>query len=466
MSKEKSEFGVFGLGVMGSSISINIAEKGYRLSVFNRADAGEEEVVNQFLSDNSHLDNIQGFTDLKSFIESIDRPRKILIMIKAGPTVDLVLNILIPLLSEGDIIIDGGNSHYMNTKRRFELAESMGINFIGAGISGGEEGARKGPSIMPGGKRESYNLVSDVLESIAALDDFGKTCCTYIGPEGSGHFIKMVHNGIEYVEMQLLAELYALMSKSMSNEEIAVVFENWNKGPLSSYLLEITVQILRKTEGDKYLLDLILDKAGNKGTGSWSSKAAFDLGIPNTMMSAAVFARYMSSFKDTRIKMSDLIEPEQSMTKDINLKSVENSYKFARLINHQQGFRLMQLASQTYEWNLNFSDIARIWSNGCIIKSHLMNQLHNEFKEAQDLFDMTLVTGDLINAESDLCETIKLGLKYRVSTHCFSASYNYWVDMTTKNLAANLIQAQRDFFGAHTFQRVDAPESEFFHSKW
>ena len=235
---------------------------------------------------------------------------------------------------------------------------------------------------------------------------------------------------------------------------------------LSCFLLEITVHILRKKEGDTYLLDLILDKAGNKGTGSWSSKAAFDLGIPNTMMSSSVFARYISSFKDTRIKMAELTDQFRVVTQDIDLESIKSSYKFARLINHQQGFKLMHLASKTYSWDLNFSDIARIWSNGCIIKSHLMNQLHKEFKETQDLFDMTLITSDLINAESDLRELITLGLRYRVSTHCFSASYYYWVDMTTKNLPANLIQAQRDFFGAHTYQRIDAPESEFYHSKW
>lgn len=466
MSTKKSEFGVFGLGVMGSSISLNIADKGYRLSVFNRAEGGEEEVVDHFLSSNGHRDNIQGFTDLKAFIASIERPRKILIMIKAGPTVDLVLSNLIPLLSGGDIIIDGGNSHYLNTKRRFELARKAGIAFIGAGISGGEEGARKGPSIMPGGTRESYELVSEILESIAAKDDFGKTCCTYIGPEGSGHFIKMVHNGIEYVEMQLLAELYALMSKQMSNEGIAEVFEGWNQGDLSSYLLKITVQILRKKEGDQYVLDMILDKAGNKGTGSWSSKAAFDLGTPNTMMSSAVFARYISSFKKSRLKMSGLVDSSRSTKEDLALASIKKAYEFARLINHQQGFKLMQLASETYGWDLDFSEIARIWSNGCIIKSDLMNRLHKEFKCSKDLFDMDMVTGTLIDAEPALRETIMSGLLERTSMHCFSAAYYYWVDMTTENLPANLIQAQRDFFGAHTYQRVDAPESEFYHSQW
>ncbi len=466
MSSYKSEFGVFGLGVMGSSISLNIADKGYELSVYNRADSGEEEVVNNFITINAHRSNIKGFTDLKLFINSLARPRKILIMIKAGPTVDLVLKHLIPLLSEGDIIIDGGNSHYLNTKKRFEFAQSHGIEFIGAGISGGEEGARKGPSIMPGGKKESYAYVSEILESIAAKDDFGKTCCTYIGPEGSGHFIKMVHNGIEYVEMQLLAELYGLMSKRMSNEEIAAVFESWNQGKLSSYLLEITIKILRKKEGDEYLLDMILDKAGNKGTGSWSSKAAFDMGIPNTMMSAAVFARYISSFKATRQIIAKLVDSDNDVNKELNINVLEKAYEFSRLVNHQQGFKLMRQASESNGWELHFSDIARIWSNGCIIKSHLMNLLHKEFQTNDDLFEMEMVKDELINGESATREVLMMALQERISVHCFSAAYNYWVDMTTERLPANLIQAQRDFFGAHTYQRVDAPESDFYHTKW
>lgn len=466
MSSKKSEFGVFGLGVMGSSISLNIADKGYALSVFNRADGGEEAVVSDFMAEHKDKTNIQGFTDLKSFIESIERPRKILIMIKAGPTVDLVLNQIIPLLSNGDIIIDGGNSHYLETKKRFDLAQSSGIEFIGAGISGGEEGARRGPSIMPGGTRSSYTLVSDILESIAAKDDFGKTCCTYIGPEGSGHFIKMVHNGIEYVEMQLLAEMYALMSRSMNNEQIADIFEQWGQEELSSYLLEITVQVLRKKEGDKYLLDLILDKAGNKGTGSWSSKAAFDMGIPNTMMSSAVFARYISSFKQSREKMSKLVADNEQMDNTLNLEDLKTAYTFARLINHQQGFKLMQLASETNNWNLVFSDIARIWSNGCIIKSSLMNMLHNEFKDQVDLFDMEAVTIALRSGEASIRNLLKSSLDQRVSLHCFSSAFYYWIDMTTERLSANLIQAQRDFFGAHTYQRIDAPETEFYHTKW
>ncbi|UCE95060.1 MAG: NADP-dependent phosphogluconate dehydrogenase [Flavobacteriaceae bacterium] len=467
MEIKKSEFGVFGLGVMGSSISLNVADKGYELSVYNRAEGGEEHVVDEFLSANSEYKNIHGFTDLKAFISSLSRPRKMLIMIKAGPTVDLVLNQLFPLLEKGDIVIDGGNSHYMNTKKRFELAREFGIEFIGAGISGGEEGARKGPSIMPGGTRESYQHVSQILESIAARDDFGKTCCTYIGPGGSGHFIKMVHNGIEYVEMQLLAEIYALLSKQMNYEEIATLFKDWNDGPAYSYLLDITIRILEKKEGDGYLLDLILDKAGNKGTGSWSSKAAFDLGIPNTMMSSAVFARYISSFKETRVEMAlEKGAGKNDSTLKIDLKSLEKAYNFGRLINHQQGFKLMESASKVYGWDLNFSEIARIWSNGCIIKSHLMNELHEEFKTKQDLFQMNTVLEVLNKDEKSVKDILSNALDQRLSMHCLTASYQYWIDMTSSRLSANLIQAQRDFFGAHTYQRIDAPESEYFHTNW
>lgn len=464
--KNKSDFGVFGLGVMGSSISLNIAQKGYSLSVFNRIDGGEENVVNDFMSAHKNSGKILGFTDLRKFVDSLERPRKILIMINAGPAVDQVLNILIPLLSKDDIVIDGGNSYFLDTRKRFELARDSGIEFIGAGISGGEEGALKGPSIMPGGAKKSYIQVADILESIAAKDDSGKPCCTYIGPEGAGHFIKMVHNGIEYVEMQLLAEIYAIMRIQMSNEEIARVFETWNKGVLSSYLLEISVQILRKKDGDHYLLDKILDKAGNKGTGSWSSKVAFDLGMPNTMMSAAVFARYISSFKESRTKMAQQINYDDQSKTELDLNTIEKAYEMARLLNHQQGFKLMSQASVCYGWSLNFSDIARIWSNGCIIKSHLMNTLHVAFKNKQDLFDIDLIKEKLAANENHLSQLLSMALNKRLSLHCFSAAYHYWVDMTTQILPANLIQAQRDFFGAHTYQRNDSPESEFYHTNW
>ncbi|MCD6596927.1 MAG: NADP-dependent phosphogluconate dehydrogenase, partial [Bacteroidales bacterium] len=296
----KSYFGLIGLGVMGSNLALNIADKGFSLSVYNRSANGESEIVKKFLNANLSFENIQGYNDLKNFILSLERPRKILIMIKAGKPIDDLIIELIPLLNKGDILIDGGNSYFTDTANRFDLLQKNKLHYIGAGISGGEKGARNGPSIMPGGTLESYDSVSKVLESIAATDDQGFPCCTLIGPGGSGHFVKMVHNGIEYAEMQLLAELFALMKMSMDFDEIANVFESWNGGELSSYLLEISVQILRKKEDGKFVLDIILDKAGNKGTGSWSSKIAFDLGIPGTMMSSAVFSRYISSFISDR----------------------------------------------------------------------------------------------------------------------------------------------------------------------
>ncbi len=470
MSKLKMEnrsvFGVYGLGVMGASMSLNIADKGYELSVYNRSEGEEKEVVRDFLDKNRNYTNIQGFTDVGDFVESIARPRQILLMIKAGPVVDIVIDQLLPLLSEGDVLIDGGNSHYTDTQRRVELAGSHGIGFIGAGVSGGEEGARKGPSIMPGGKKEDYAKVASVLEAISARDASGSACCSYIGPDGSGHFIKMVHNGIEYVEMQLLAELYALLRPEKNNEEIARIFEAWNQGPLSSYLLDITVHILRKKEDNHYLLDRVLDRAGNKGTGSWSSKVAMDLGTPNGMMTEAVFARYISSFKERREYLASTLSQDRGNFVPVELEALERAYEFARLVNHQQGFQLMAKASKEYNWGLNFQVIARIWSNGCIIKSNLMNELRTYFSNDEDLFMIRDIREKLVSGEASLVEMLREGLNRRVSLPCFTSAYQFWIDSTTRNLPANLIQAQRDFFGAHTYQRTDDPKGEFHHSDW
>ena len=319
---------------------------------------------------------------------------------------------------------------------------------------------------MPGGNREDYLQVAEVLEAIAARDASGKACCSYIGPDGSGHFIKMVHNGIEYVEMQLLAELYALLRIDKNNEEIARVFEDWNRGELSSYLLEITVQILRKKEGDHYLLDRVLDRAGNKGTGSWSSKVAMDLGVPNGMMTEAVFARYISSFKERREYLASTYSKLDLTWTPLDLETLKEAYEFARLVNHQQGFRLMARASSEYDWNLDFQTIARIWSNGCIIKSRLMNELREHFAGNEDLFMIPVIRKELLQREEALVELLREGLNRRVSLHCFTSAYQFWVDSTTEDLPANLIQAQRDFFGAHTYQRTEDPNGKFHHSKW
>jgi len=462
----KSFFGVIGLGVMGKSLSLNIAEKGHTLSVYNRASVGEEQVVEEFLSTTDTSMQVEGFSDLKLFVESLEQPRKILIMIKAGNVIDHVIEQLIPLLSKDDIIIDGGNSHYCDTKRRIDYLKSKCLNFIGAGISGGEEGARKGPSIMPSGEESSYNIVAPVLESIAAKDEKGNSCCTYIGLEGSGHFVKMIHNGIEYAEMQLLAEIYTILSLTKSNEEIKTIFLEWNTGELSSYLVEITANILTQKEGDKYVLDIILDKAGNKGTGSWSSKAAFDLGTVNTMMSSAVFARYVSSFKEKRKKLSKKINKSSQGEIKISVNDLKEAYIFAKIVNHQQGFEIIKQASDTHNWDISLSELSRIWTNGCIIKSQLMQKCISYFDDADDLFEIDEIIETLKDKEKAVKAVLIYGLTNRIPLPLFSSANIHWVSMTTERLSANMIQAQRDYFGAHTYQRIDASENEFFHTNW
>ena len=461
-----ADFGLIGLGVMGKNLALNIADKGFSLSVYNRSVEGEIEVANNFLKENPTYNNILACHDLESFTLSLKRPRKILFMIKAGDSIDAVLKELIPFLNEDDLIIDGGNSYFLDTVRRSELLKKNKLQYIGAGISGGEKGARKGPSIMPGGTVKSYALVSNVLESIAAKDKNGSPCCSLIGPDGSGHFVKMVHNGIEYGEMQLLAELFALMNDFMNYEEIANEFEEWNKGELSGYLLNITPKIIRKKEKGQYVLDTILDTAGNKGTGSWSSKIAFDLGVPATIMSAAVFARYISSFKNKRNSFSKKMDSRSIDPIQIDTISLKKAYQFARIINHAQGFELIKKASDTYSWNLDLSEIARIWTNGCIIKSDLMDKLNSVFKMESDLLQNNFFFDLVKSNEASISKVIKYGIDKRVALHSFGTALNYWIDMTSKIVPANLIQAQRDYFGSHGYQRNDQNINKLFHTKW
>ena len=462
----KSEFGVIGLGVMGKSLSLNMAEKGFKISVYNRTEGDEAKVVSTFLESNQVFKNISGFTNLQEFVDSLEKPRKLLMMVKAGSVVDAIIGQLMPFLSPQDLLIDGGNSHFKDTQNRFETLKKQQIQFIGCGISGGEEGARKGPSLMPGGSLESYNMVAPILEAIAAKDAKGQPCCTFIGNDGSGHFIKMIHNGMEYAEMQLLAEVYGLLSPTMTHEEIAELFSVWNKGDLSSYLLEITIDILRKKEGNQYLLNKVLDQAENKGTGSWSSKTALDLGVPTTLMTSAVFARYLSSFKTTRERLSKPIQVQKHSEKPLNLKTLEKAYRFARIVNHHQGFELMSEASKTFNWNLNLSEIARIWTNGCIIRSQFMMDSIGYLKQSKDLISHQNLFERLQETESSIAEVLKHAISNRVPLDTFWAAYNYWISMTTKRLSANVIQAQRDYFGAHTYQRIDKPLTQFFHTNW
>ena len=468
--KEHSEFGIIGLGVMGKSLALNLAEKGFSLSLFNRHEAGvEEDIALKFIKSDPLLRSAKGFDELKSFVASLSAPRKVLIMIKAGPAIDKIIESMIPILDSGDILIDGGNSHYKDTRRRMDYLESKNMHFIGCGVSGGEEGARKGPSIMPGGSENAYAYVNKYLETIAARDKSGNGCCAFIGKEGAGHFVKMVHNGIEYAEMQLIAEAYGLLrfGGGLSPDEVSEIFESWMTEGLGSYLLEITISILKTKEKEGWLIDKILDKAGNKGTGSWTTIAAAELGVPVTLITAALFARYTSSFKMERVENSKVYNfQNNNISKGINKEELKNAYQIARIINHHQGFHLLQAASITYDWHLNFSAIARIWTNGCIIRSTLMEQLIEPLKSEIRILNMRKIIPLVKENKTALAQVLKTGIEMAQETPCFSAAFNYLLAYTAEQSTANIIQAQRDYFGAHTFQRNDIGSGQFYHHIW
>lgn len=461
----KAELGIFGLGVMGKSIALNALGKGISVAVFNRSEGDEAQIIPNFLKENNGFRNLYGSVSLQEFVDQIARPRRILIMIKAGSAIDQVIDQILPYLEPGDVLMDGGNSHFKDTGRRMELLQKRGIEFIGCGISGGEEGARKGPSMMPGGSKPGFQKMEKIFKLLAATDHLGNPCCSYIGKEGAGHFVKMIHNGIEYAEMQMLAELYDLLSKNYNKLEIADIFEVWNRGESGSYLLEITVQILRKKEGLNFLLDLILDKAENKGTGSWSSITALEFGQPTTLMTSAVFARYISSFKSKRIQLSQFVNPTQSDQK-IDLNGLKKAYYFSRIINHQQGFQLIDEVSKLNNWGIRLNEVAQIWTNGCIIKSKLMEKCAEYLALKSDLFEQKELMKQLAEWEKSMRIVLDFVLSNRLSTPTFYGAYDYWVAMTTPNSSANLIQAQRDFFGAHTYQRTDREEHLYFHTNW
>ena len=460
-----SQLGIIGLGVMGKSLALNAAEKGISVSVYNRASEGEEHIVPYFLKEHQDF-SFQGFTDLEAFVNSLERPRKILLMIKAGTAVDYVTNDILSYLSEGDILIDGGNSYFPDTKRRFQKSKEVGIHFIGMGVSGGESGARTGPSMMPGGSEESYSQVANILERLAAKDKHGNSCCAYVGKQGAGHFVKMIHNGIEYGEMQLLAEVYQLLSKTKSYPEISEILSEWNEGAHHSFLLETTIKILNEQDENGYVLDQILDKSGSKGTGSWSARTALELGKSPNVMTAAVFERYLSSLKSDRERHSKKLPLQEESSETLDLDALKDAFMFAKTINLQQGFEVIRAASEEYDWDINLSEVSRIWTNGCIIKSTQMENISETFKSVSSLLDDSSIFEQLTNYEKAIIETLNYSMDQRVSAPCFSNAYNYWISITTEKLPANLIQAQRDFFGAHTFQKVGDSTETFYHHQW
>lgn len=457
-----SEVGVFGIGVMGKSLALNMLDKGFRVSVYNRK---EEELITPFLKDYGHL-NVQGFEDLSAFVDSLQQPRKILLMIKAGEVIDLVLDQLVPLLDTDDIVIDGGNSFYEDTNRRIQYLGSKGLHFIGAGVSGGEKGARFGPSIMPSGSLKAYQEIKEILEAISARDKNEAACCTYIGSGGSGHFIKMIHNGIEYGEMQLLAEVCAILKLNYSQEEIITILSEWQHTSEASFLLDATIEVLKYKEGTTYLTDLILDKAGDKGTGSWSSIEAFKLGISSTVMSAAVMARYDSSQKAKRVEYASHVNKDANHIEAIDTTDLLKAYSVVRIINHNQGFLIIMEASKQFGWDLNLSEIARIWTNGCIINSKFMESCVAIFKDNETIFDEVSVLKSIAAALPQLKQVLKIAIDGAISIPCFMAAYQYFTAMTSAKLSANIIQAQRDYFGAHTYQKLNDPSGTFYHTNW
>ena len=462
------EFGLIGLGVMGKSLARNLGGKGFKLALYNRFMAGsEEQVAERFIAEHEELSAAKGFEDMKAFIDSMATPRKVFLMVNAGKVTDFVINDLKPLLDEGDIIIDGGNSHYTDTQRRQKELLELGIHFIGSGVSGGERGALEGPSIMPGGNKEAYGHIAPYLEAIAARDKDGNGCCTYIGRGGSGHYVKMVHNGIEYAEMQLLAEVYGVLRyvAGYTPEQISNLLKSWGATGLDSYLLDITYKILLVKEGDTHLIDLILDKAGNKGTGSWTTETMAQLGIPATLISSALFARFISSFEEKRNQYSSNFATVSYKTAHVDVDKLRDAYELSRMLNHQQGFELIAEASEQFDWDLNLSELARIWTNGCIIRSELMQDLTEILKSGTDI--LLSVDADVFDKKLlALREISALAITCGISMPCTIGAADFLNALCSGVKTANMIQAQRDFFGAHTYVRVDDPSRTPTHTQW
>ena len=466
----KSEIGLIGLGVMGKSLSRNIVSKGFSLSMFNRHIPNvEEAIATTFKAEHEVLAATQAFDNLPQFIESLQSPKKIIVMIPAGAAIDQMIQELAPLLAPNDCIIDAGNSFYQDTNVRIKDLETQGIHFIGCGISGGEEGALHGPSLMPSGSLEGYEIIAPFLAAIAAKDADGNPCCTYIGKEGSGHFVKMVHNGIEYAEMQLLSEIYTIGVASGKNpEEIANLISPWKHNQVGSYLLDITIAILKEKEQNNWIIEAILDKADSKGTGNWTTVEMTKEGIPATMIASALYARYLSSFKEIRTRMSALYNQKSSSNtaEELDWEVIRSGYELARIINHFQGFWLIQGISEKYNWDINLSEVARIWTNGCIIRSQLMQEIVPILKEEKNLLFSKNLLPKIVELKPALASVVAKAIQAGIAVPCWSESINFLNGLMTDKSGANLIQAQRDYFGAHTFQRVDAESWQFFHHQW
>jgi len=464
---EKAQVGVIGLAVMGKNLALNISDHGFRVSVYNRSPKKMEELVKE-----ADGKEISGHINLVNFVDSLEIPRKIILMVKAGEAVDDTIKQLVPLLSKGDLVMDGGNSYYLDTIRRSSELENMGFHYLGTGISGGEEGARKGPSIMPGGKEEAYRMMEPILTSISAKVD-NEPCCTYIGENGAGHFVKMVHNGIEYADMQLICEAYFIMKKvlPLTPPEFHEIFKEWNKGELNSYLIDITADIFTKKDPEtgKYLVDLITDVAGQKGTGKWTGQISLDLGVPTSTITMAVFERYISSMKEERVQASKtLLGPNYTGTKSKEfIEAIRKALYTSKICAYAQGFSLLRSASEKYGWDLNFGDIAKIFRGGCIIRAQFLNQISKAYEKNLSLVNLLLADyfKDILGQyQAEWREVAITAISAGISVPGFTSALAYYDSYRCEELPMNLLQAQRDYFGAHTYQRND--KDGIFHTQW
>ena len=468
---EKADIGLIGLAVMGQNLVLNMNDHGFTVAVFNRT----VSKVDDFLQGPAKGTRVIGTHSIEEFIATLKRPRRVMLMVKAGDAVDEFIEAIIPHLEPGDIIIDGGNSLYTDTSRRCDYLKTKKLLFVGTGISGGEVGARHGPSIMPGGHKEAWPHVKPIFTAIAAKVENNEACCDWVGDAGAGHYVKMVHNGIEYGDMQLISEAYSLLKEGLgvSNEELASIFTNWNKEELESYLIEITSHIFQvKDPEGGFLVDKVLDVAGQKGTGKWTVINALDLGQPLTLIGEAVFARCLSSLKEERVQASKAYPAEKKkVAGDLRAfaESVKHALYASKIMSYAQGFMLMREASKTYGWQINFGAIALMWRGGCIIRSRFLGKIKEAFDKDTKLSNILLdpyFQGEVKKAEAGWRKTVSEGALSGIPTPCFSSALAFFDGFKCQRLPANLLQAQRDYFGAHTYERIDRKRGEFFHTDW
>lgn len=467
----QADIGLIGLAVMGQNLVLNMNDHGYKVAVFNRT----VSKVDDFLAGPAKGTEVIGTHSIEEMIGSLKRPRRVMLMVKAGDPVDQFIDHCLPHLEPGDILIDGGNSLFTDTIRRYRMLKEKGILFIGTGISGGEEGARHGPSIMPGGHPDAWPHVKGIFQSIAAQVD-GQPCCDWVGDEGAGHYVKMVHNGIEYGDMQLIAEAYDLMHRGLGMDAKALhhTFTEWNKGELDSYLIEITSQIFTQMDTDGTpLVDKILDAAGQKGTGKWTVINAADLGMPLTLIAESVFARCLSALNEERVKASEILKGPTSSTfegdKTVFVEQVRHALYASKITSYAQGFMLMRQAAKEYGWKLNFGGVAMMWRGGCIIRSRFLGKIKDAYAANPNLDNLLIdpfFAGELAKTQEGWRTTVAAAAKLGIPSPCFSTALAFYDGYRTARLPANLLQAQRDFFGAHTYERVDEPRGKFFHTDW